>query len=752
MKVYCNPDAQESGFLQGGLHIFTLTCSELEIKLLVRTGEGAEELVLERKYKCALGEREWTLSNAELAKEADWALDGVTLVTDKMYPKQNIQGRVLDVDVDRDCIDLLRKGSRVRQGIIGKETKVEWASSKSRVLLTLLLTEEMFQIDESSGSLMYERFAQHLLMDLLDMWIKEESQHKFKILILVPSIDGLHHVAELSNWKNARDLQSELRVKQECAAVKRIYEQLPKLTKVDLQSALRAAWAMCPTRFDPTVVNTGLVLFVSGDLTGSIEPMGDLSLQIVNLTDKSAPVEQTWFQYHAVGEGGHSRQSSRTNVETENAPVVRKRFSIDTMTYMPIIRESQAAKEERITIMWGRSFHEQLKKLQVLLPNGERRLNLVMIPSKDPPYHRIILDSAKNEKLDDEELRIAGFYHFCEQLLKTMQVAPSMFTGVEQLGIMLSTSSASQFGWSELKRREEEIQNKQRMLNELPEERTTPKIIKDSIEGVMPLTKSSDPSLIAAMMQNALIGVGLKNRRWHLTMYKNVLVGHDAVDWFLKFFEDIGTREEAMALGQSLMDRNVISHVLKGHQFLDGYYYYQFTDDYRSGGKYVKESMVLEPMTLAKGLEKMKQDSRVPMVLCIKTLDEGVELHYDAVQNPSVTFHMTLLWNADHDAQVREMYEFIKEKAKLCGFELAVQMLDLNVVDDVVEEVKDYYLDMEPDESYPPSDRMQRTLSIFEENHDYLYVDQFGNNWLQVLKDADGNFIKAVRIRNPLAE
>src|SRR6202035_4546144 len=106
----------------------------------------------------------------------------------------------------------------------------------------------------------------------------------------------------------------------------------------------------------------------------------------------------------------------------------------------------------------------------------------------------------------------------------------------------------------------------------------------------------------------------LNNRRWHLTLYKSVLIGSDVVDWICKFFEDVSNREEAIAIGQSLMDRGVISHVLSGHKFLDGFYYYQFTPAFKSGSKLVRESMVLEPSSLAKSLEEMRQSSRVPIV------------------------------------------------------------------------------------------------------------------------------------------
>lgn len=751
MKVVSS-NAEEEGeslFLQAGLHFFSLSNAAGDKKeLLVRTQEnsGKEELVLNKKYKSILdgNEEEWKLDSATLVKEEDWVLERATIITD--YKCANITYDVLHVNIDA-CYDLYIKGSKVSQGVIRKDrTKIEWVSSKSRILLTLLLTEQLFLLDESSGSPIYEKFTQAFFPDLVNMWMKEKLRHLIKVLLIVPTTDGQFHVVELTKWKRAEPGLNEVgnKIKQECAAVKRIYEHLPKLSKIELDKVIETAACLGPTRYDPTTVNTTVLLFISGQPSSAAVSQTAI---VVNLSDKKAEVSGG-AKYYAVSEGGHSRQSSRTSIEDDQP--TKKRFSLDTLAYIPI--NSQQISDIPIEIMWGRSFHEQLKRVQCAFPNEERRLNLVMIPSKEPPYHRVILDSARNEKLDDEELRIAGFYHFCEQLLQLIQVKSSMITSVEQLGIMISTCCASQYAWQELKRREEEIRNRQKMLNELPERTTTPKIIQDSIEGVMPLKKDSETALIAAMMQNTLIGVGLKNRRWHLTLYKNVFVGHDAVDWFLKFFEDVNDREEAIVLGQSLMDRGVISHVLKGHSFLDGYYYYQFTEDYKSGGKHVKESMVLEPMSLAKSLEHMKQSSRVPMVLCIKSPDELIELHYDAIQNPLLTFHMTLLWEKEADEQLIKLYEALKEKAKVCGFELAIQMLDLHFTEGDATLSDIYYLDMEPDEAYPPSERMTRTHSIFPQNHHFLYVDQSGNNWLLVSKKEDAKVINAERLRNALAE
>lgn len=85
-------------------------------------------------------------------------------------------------------------------------------------------------------------------------------------------------------------------------------------------------------------------------------------------------------------------------------------------------------------------------------------------------------------------------------------------------------------------------------------------------------------------------GVRLQNRRWHLILHYNCFIGSDMTSWLLDNFEDLESREEAEALGNSLMvDKDktrdedqpgLFVHVEKRHQFRDGQYFYQISSDY----------------------------------------------------------------------------------------------------------------------------------------------------------------------------
>jgi len=72
-------------------------------------------------------------------------------------------------------------------------------------------------------------------------------------------------------------------------------------------------------------------------------------------------------------------------------------------------------------------------------------------------------------------------------------------------------------------------------------------------------------------------GVPISDRRHLLTVYRQCFVGREAVDWMAR---TLGlTRREAVDLGQDLVDRGVIRHVLDEHGFTDQGFFYRFHAD-----------------------------------------------------------------------------------------------------------------------------------------------------------------------------
>ena len=72
-------------------------------------------------------------------------------------------------------------------------------------------------------------------------------------------------------------------------------------------------------------------------------------------------------------------------------------------------------------------------------------------------------------------------------------------------------------------------------------------------------------------------GISVKDRSFHLKTYKACFVGTQAVD-FLCWYQEIN-REEAVELGQAMMDAGVFEHVTAEHPFQDDQLFYRFAED-----------------------------------------------------------------------------------------------------------------------------------------------------------------------------
>jgi len=85
-----------------------------------------------------------------------------------------------------------------------------------------------------------------------------------------------------------------------------------------------------------------------------------------------------------------------------------------------------------------------------------------------------------------------------------------------------------------------------------------------------------DLDALAARLRGAN-GVAIEDRRHLATVYRRCFVGKEAVDWLVRS-EEL-TRDEAVAVGQRLIENGTIHHVLDEHPFRDGRYFYRFRAD-----------------------------------------------------------------------------------------------------------------------------------------------------------------------------
>ena len=78
---------------------------------------------------------------------------------------------------------------------------------------------------------------------------------------------------------------------------------------------------------------------------------------------------------------------------------------------------------------------------------------------------------------------------------------------------------------------------------------------------------------LVAQMRN-VGGIDIRDRRHNLTVYQRCFVGAEVVDWFSNTFEL--SRQDAVQLGQRLVDDRWIHHVANDHEFKDEYLFYRF--------------------------------------------------------------------------------------------------------------------------------------------------------------------------------
>ncbi|MBE9042994.1 hypothetical protein IQ255_00995 [Pleurocapsales cyanobacterium LEGE 10410] len=72
-------------------------------------------------------------------------------------------------------------------------------------------------------------------------------------------------------------------------------------------------------------------------------------------------------------------------------------------------------------------------------------------------------------------------------------------------------------------------------------------------------------------------GVEIKTRRHKLKLYQRCFLGNEAVDWIAKRAKV--SPEEAIALGQKMIDKEIFHHIFDEHQFKNEDLLYRFYED-----------------------------------------------------------------------------------------------------------------------------------------------------------------------------
>ena len=187
--------------------------------------------------------------------------------------------------------------------------------------------------------------------------------------------------------------------------------------------------------------------------------------------------------------------------------------------------------------------------------------------------------------------------------------------------------------------------------------------------------------LVKQMQEPPPHGVEVRDRRWFARTHFKCFRGDEMVNWLLRVFRDLETREDAIAVGKELMARGIFSHVRAKHEFRDGNYFYQIASAHRTteypdnASMFGRGSMRSVPSTPAAesrpspmmravredGTSSGKPTPTMPpaeqkqLLLSEQMLynvDPGkrsdqmeiISVHYDRIHNPENCYHILLEW------------------------------------------------------------------------------------------------------------
>ncbi|MBE9070993.1 hypothetical protein IQ260_30610 [Leptolyngbya cf. ectocarpi LEGE 11479] len=97
--------------------------------------------------------------------------------------------------------------------------------------------------------------------------------------------------------------------------------------------------------------------------------------------------------------------------------------------------------------------------------------------------------------------------------------------------------------------------------------------------GKLTLARYTEPKDLAQLVvqMRSAGGVGIKDRRYNLKIYPKCLVGSEAVQWFMVNFDL--TLDDAIRVGQRMLERDIIHHVVDEQDFKNDYLFYRFYED-----------------------------------------------------------------------------------------------------------------------------------------------------------------------------
>lgn len=285
------------------------------------------------------------------------------------------------------------------------------------------------------------------------------------------------------------------------------------------------------------------------------ESNGDINVQLYKKIKTNNGEQQDNNPDVTLGYHDYKREGGYT-------PLIRTRYA-DEFTPAQVDAVNAYPKKHN----WNQ-FDQFLAGYDDAMPEENRefhKMKFVVMPTEIPKNAYFI----SNEKLTDEEIRVEGL----RKLIAMIERGKYLKTNERQLRkkkeeilpeISFYTGNLYDF-----------LNDQAETYNITGNQPTNSLMLPDG-------TRFSKAIKVAQLSQELQKpgGVRLVDRTWHFKTHLHCFLGNELVSWFIECFEDIDSREAATEYGQSLMDKGLFRHVESRHGFLDGYYFYEFEDEY----------------------------------------------------------------------------------------------------------------------------------------------------------------------------
>ncbi|RMY78823.1 hypothetical protein D0863_00464 [Hortaea werneckii] len=331
------------------------------------------------------------------------------------------------------------------------------------------------------------------------------------------------------------------------------------------------------------------------------------------------------------------------------------------------------------------------------------QMRLVLIPvDQSRPSHGV---STASRELSDEERRIDGI-----QKLTQLWQRSRYFTDEDQQHHASLTKSRSANASGERDPNPLAIEYQTRdpstvinaygpaLTGQLTETESIPPLFGES---ELYHTSTFDVAKLTAQMQEPPPrGVEARDRRWFTRLHFRCFRGDEMVNWLMRVFKDLHSREDAVAIGNELMRRGIFAHVRHKHAFLDGNFFYQVAGTHRTAeypdnasmfskatlrsipptplvernSPMLRPAQVSSPLSKASNRESESSGRPTPtmvasdkkqlflsqeMLLNVDTNKKSsqlelLNLHYDRLHNPENCYHIQLEWLTTTPKLIRE--------------------------------------------------------------------------------------------------